>query len=288
MEWIEGLNCSLDYIEENLDNEISYEKAAKIACCSVNHYQRMFSYISNTTLAEYIRRRRLTKAAYELQNSGISVIDVAAKYGYNSPTAFTRAFSNMHGVTPTEAKKKGTKLKSFPRISFKITVRGECELNYRIEEKGEFRIVGIRETIANDGKTNFERIPLMWQEARENGKIKELLANCSKNPGGMMGVCANLREESFDYYIAIPSNDKSQEGMLELIVKKGMWVIFECVGLSSIQPTWKRIFSEWFPSSGYECSGDAEIEWYPDVDSSPEYYVTEIWIPIVKSRTNGG
>lgn len=282
MEWFERLNNSLDYIEENLESDLSYEKAAQIACCSVNHYQRMFSFISNTTLAEYIRRRRLTKAAFELQNSSNRVLDISIRYGYNSPTAFTRAFTSVHGVTPSEARKLGTALKLYPRISFQVSLQGEKELVYRIEKKEEFRIIGIKESIINDGVYNLKRIPHMWEEARETGEIDHIILSCNKECSGMMGICANFERDKFDYYIGVVSNQKVDDSMAELTVYKQVWGIFECVGLNAIQTTWKRIFTEWFPSSEYEIADAPAIEWYPNSDSNMEDYITEIWIPIRK------
>lgn len=287
MEWFERLNESLDYIEKNLDKELSYEKAARIACCSVNHYQRMFSFISNTTLAEYIRRRRLTRAAFELQNSDIGVIDISIKYGYNSPTAFTRAFLSVHGVTPSEARKLGTILKSYPRISFQMAVKGEKELDYRLEEKEEFRIVGIKEAIINDGVYNMKRIPLMWIEAKEKGSLDDIVANYREGSLGMMGICADFKDNSFDYYIGIPSRRKAEKGMAELTVEKGVWAIFECVGVNGMQSTWNRIFAEWFPSSGYEILNAPEIEWYPESSGNADTCKAEIWIPVIKQRRTG-
>lgn len=282
MEWFERLNNSLDYIEENLEGNLSYEKAAQIACCSINHYQRMFSFISNTTLAEYIRKRRLTKASFELQNSNKSVLDISLKYCYNSPTAFTRAFISVHGVNPTEARKMGTALKLYPKISFQVSVKGESELVYRIEEKEEFKIIGIKESISNDGIYNLERIPLMWEEARESGKFDNLASSYNEKFSGMMGICANFESDKFDYYIGVVSNQKTNENMSELMIEKQVWAIFECVGLNTIQATWKRIFTEWFPSSKYEVTEAPEIEWYPASDSKADVYKTEIWIPIRK------
>ncbi len=101
MEWIEGLNKSMNYIEEHLTEEIDYEQAAKLACCSTYHFQRMFAYMANLPLSEYIRRRRMSLAAVDLQNGDNKIIDVALKYGYNSPTAFNRAFQNIHGIAPS-------------------------------------------------------------------------------------------------------------------------------------------------------------------------------------------
>lgn len=127
MEWLEKLNEALNYIEENLNGNIEYGKAAKIACCSVYHFQRMFSYIAGVPLSEYIRNRRITKAAFDLQN-GDKVIDVALRYGYESPTAFNRAFKKIHQVSPSVAQKEGTVLKAYSPISFKITIKGVEEI----------------------------------------------------------------------------------------------------------------------------------------------------------------
>ena len=132
MEWIERLNGAMSYIEENLKNEIDYDKAAKIACCSTYHFQRMFSYMANMTLSEYIRRRRMSLAAVDLQN-GEKIIDVALKYGYTSPTAFNRAFQGVHGIAPSLLRSDGVSVKSYLPISFKITIKGAEEMNYRIE-----------------------------------------------------------------------------------------------------------------------------------------------------------
>ena len=282
MEWFDRLNNSLDYIEQNLDKELSYEKAAQLAGCSVNHYQRMFSFISNTSLAEYIRRRRLTKAAFELQNSSISVLDISIKYGYNSPTAFTRAFISIHGVSPTEARKLGTILKAYPKLSYQIAVVGEKEMDYRLEEKEEFRIVGIKESIINDGVYNLKRIPLMWKEAKDKGIVDEIVSNYYENSHGIMGICANFEAHRFDYYIGLPSSRRIRGIMTELIIEKSVWAIFKCVGVNGIQSTWKRIFSEWFPSSGYEILDAPEIEWYPESNDSSDTDKAEIWIPVMK------
>lgn len=277
MNWFANLNLSIKYIEDNITGNIDISKIAKIACCSVYHYQRMFSYISGITLSEYIRKRKLTLAAYELQNSNVSVVDVAFKYGYNSPTAFTRAFSKLHNVTPSKAKIQGISLKSYPKLTFEMTVTGQNELVYRIENKNSMRFVGKKEIIFNDGINNFIRIPQIWNEAYENETIWDIFKLSNGNPWGVVGVTANYTNTTFDFYIASSSDEKTPDGMVELFVPQGLWVIFSCYGRESIQPTWKRIYSEWFPKSGYEHSGNPELECYSEDDS-----VTEIWIPINK------
>ncbi|MBH1940686.1 AraC family transcriptional regulator [Mobilitalea sibirica] len=284
MEWLERMNRAIDYIEDNLDNELDITQIAKEACCSACHFQRIFAFAAEMTLSEYIRLRRMTLAAFELQNHDNKVIDIALKYGYNSPTAFTRAFTNVHGVTPKTVREKGISLKSFPRISFHISIKGGKAMNYRIVEKPSMRFVGKKETVSTVGGQNFQRIPVIWQEVFQNGMFDKIYALSDGNPPGVMGICANFKDEQLDYYIASASGAKPLEGMDVLEVPAGLWVIFQCVGPmpQAIQDVWKRVYTEWFPSSGYEHAGGAEIEWYSEGDSSSEDYISEIWIPIIK------
>jgi AraC family transcriptional regulator len=116
------MNAAIDYIEESLEDEIDYNKAAKIACCSLYHFQRIFSFVAGMGLSDYVRQRRMTKAAFDLLNGSERIIDIAQKYGYNSPTAFTRAFINMHGIAPSMVRVQGVPLSSFPRITFHLSV----------------------------------------------------------------------------------------------------------------------------------------------------------------------
>ena len=142
MDMLMKMNAALDYIEKNLTAEIDFLTVAQQAGCSSYNFQRMFSFVTDVSLAEYIRRRRLTQAAVELQNSGAKVIDVAMKYGYDSLVSFARAFTNLHGITPSNAKQPGVELKAYPRISFQISIKGEKEMNYRIETK-EAKFIGV-------------------------------------------------------------------------------------------------------------------------------------------------
>ena len=132
MEWIEQLNLAVRYIEEHLAGELDLDEAAKVACCSSYHFQRMFSYLAGVPLSEYVRRRRMSLAAVDLCRGEETVLDIALRYGYASPTAFNRAFQGVHGIAPSLAKKGGVSLKSYPPVSFKITVKGVEEMNYRI------------------------------------------------------------------------------------------------------------------------------------------------------------
>jgi len=137
MEWLSCLNEAVNYLEEHLEDEIDLERVAQIACCSSFHFQRMFSYLADLPLSEYIRRRKMTRAVFDLQNGDERIIDIALKYGYESPTAFNRAFQSVHGMAPSAARSEGVILKAYPPISFKITIKGEAEMNYRIGLYGE-------------------------------------------------------------------------------------------------------------------------------------------------------
>ena len=159
MEWIDHLNQAIDYLEEHISEEISYEEAARVAGCSAYHFQRMFTYLAGAPLSEYIRRRRMSLAAVDLRSGDEKIIDIALKYGYSSPTAFNRAFQGVHGVSPSAARKGGCSLKSYPPIRFKIIIKGVEEMNYRIEERGPIRILGVSQPLHRDMEQNFSIVP---------------------------------------------------------------------------------------------------------------------------------
>lgn len=284
MEWLERLNQSISYIEDNLAGEIDYEQAARIACCSTFHYQRMFSYIANVALAEYIRRRRMTLAAFELQNSDIKIIDLALKYNYESPTSFTRAFQSVHGVAPTTARNEGVQLKAHPRISFLLSVKGDVEMNYKIEKKDAFRIVGVKEHIEMNVDENFIRVPQFWGETFQNGMFDSICQLSNKEPCGVLGVSTCMNGKDFDYYIACSTDKPTPLNMHEYEVPAATWAIFECIGPmpGAIQDLQKRIVTEWLPVSGYEYDNAPDIEVYPEGDASLPEYRSEVWVPVIK------
>lgn len=230
MEWIERLNSSINYMEENIKRTIDLEEVSKIACCSTYHFQRMFAYIADIPLSEYIRRRKMSLAAVDLQSGNEKVIDISLKYGYDSPTAFNRAFKSVHGITPSQAKKEGTILKAFPPISFKITIKGDSEMNYRIEKKESFRLVGISEALETDIEKNFEIVPKMWATAATNGTISKLASIMNANPIGMLGVSSCNLSNKWRYYIAVASTHSIDETLEEFIVPECTWAIFSGEG----------------------------------------------------------
>jgi AraC family transcriptional regulator len=284
MEWIERLNSAVNYIEANIKETIDLEEVSKIACCSTYHFQRMFAYIADIPLSEYIRRRRMSLAAVDLQSGNEKVIDVSLKYGYDSPTAFNRAFKSVHKIAPSQAREEGTILKAFPPISFKITIKGDSEMNYRIEKKDAFRIVGISEALETEIEKNFEIVPQMWGKATMNGTIPKLASMMEGMPMGLLGVSSCNELDNWKYYIAVASSRPIDRDLEEYIVPSSTWAIFSGEGASqSIQELEKRIVTEWLPTSGYEYGNAPDIEVYLNPDPDNAKY--EVWIPVSKKES---
>lgn len=280
MEWIERLNNAVGYIEEHLTEEIDYERLGKIACCSSYHFQRMFTYMAGVPLSEYIRRRRMSLAAVDLQSTGIKIIDVAGKYGYNSPTAFNRAFQSVHGIAPSAVKNEGVSVKSFPPVSFKLIVKGVEEMNYRIETKAAFRIVGVSVPLEKDIEKNFAVIPRKWQETAVNGTLQKLTGLMDTQPMGVLGVSTCNDTEPWRYYIAVASSQTDRD-LEEYTVPAATWAVFPGAGTNqSIQELERRIVTEWLPTSGYEYGNAPDVEVYLNPDPQNAQY--EVWIPVVR------
>lgn len=283
MEWIERLNSSINYVEENLQTELDMNTIARIAGCSTYHFQRMFAYMADIPLAEYIRRRRMSLAAVELQDKAKKVIDISMKYGYDSPTAFNRAFKSVHGITPTMVREQGTSIKAFPPIRFQMTIKGECEMNYRIEKKDAFRIMGVSKPLEKELEKNFEIVPGMWGEASVNGTIPKLVSFMDGEPAGLLGVSLCNDLENWKYFIAVSSNQPLEAGFEEYMVPESLWAIFSGEGTnSSIQELEKRIVTEWLPTSGYEYGNAPDIEVY--INPDPANAKFEVWIPVIRKE----
>lgn len=282
MKWVERLNEAIGYMEEHLTDEIDYEQLGRIACCSSYHFQRMFTYMAGIPLSEYIRRRKMSLAAVDLQGSDMKIVDVAEKYGYHSPTAFNRAFQSVHGIAPSAVKSEGVPVKSYPPVSFKITVKGAEEMNYRIETRDSFRIVGVSVPLHKDIEQNFAVIPSKWQEVSENGTLQKLAGMMNMPPMGVLGVSTCNDSEEWRYYIAVASS-KESDGFEMYTVPAATWAVFPGEGINeSIQELERRIVTEWLPASGYEYGDGPDVEVY--INPDPQNAKYEVWIPVVKKQ----
>jgi AraC family transcriptional regulator len=296
MDWLERMNGAIGYIEAHLTQALDLEKVAQTACCSIYHFQRLFSFITDIPLSEYIRRRRLTLAAFDLQNSEARIIDLAIKYGYDSHESFARAFFRLHGITPSAARAQGVNLKAYPRISFHISMRGDTEMNYKIETKEAFAVFGVERIFSQVGDKNLRKIPQFWQEACENGTLDRIGrasgSRWDENSIGLMPVNAimcyrDTGKDTFPYMLcAFTPQGGAPDEFAAVEVPSLLWAVFttdkysKADTIRTIQALWKRIFSEWFPTSGYEHANAPELEMYYMGSDRIEY--CEIWIPVVK------
>lgn len=289
MDSLKSMNDAMRYIEDNLTNEIDFNVVARIAYCSEYHFKRMFSFLAGITLSEYIRRRRLSLAAFELTDSNIKVIDVAIKYGYNSPDSFTRAFQNLHGITPSEARRNGQHLKAYPIMTFQLSIRGGNEMNYRIEQKEAFNIVGIMKRVPIIFEGENPEIIEMWKSLTME-KIDQLKKLSNVEPKGMIQVSTNFSEGrmeekgELDQYIGVATTQECPEDFAKLEVPALTWAVFESTGPfpNTLQETWGRIYSEWLPTSNYQVIEGPEMLSIKTKELTSPSVKSEIWIPILK------
>ena len=289
MDSLKSMNNALAYIEEHLTEEIDYSKISKIAYCSEYHFKRMFSFLSGISLSEYIRRRRLTLAALDLKDKDLRIIDVAVKYGYNSADSFSRAFHSLHGILPSEARSENTQLKAYPRMTFILSIQGGCEMNYRIVEKEAFKLVGFKKRVPVIFKGVNPEIAKMT-ELLTTDVIKQLKAISNVEPTGIISASTNFSEGrmeergELDHYIGVATSSDETAEFDVLKIDASTWVVFESIGPfpETLQNVWGRIYSEWFPSSGYEAVEGPEILWSESPDTGNPKYRSEIWIPVKK------
>ncbi|PEK95497.1 AraC family transcriptional regulator [Bacillus mycoides] len=289
MDSLKNMNAAMQYIEDNLTHEIDFKEVAKIAFCSEYHFKRMFSFLAGISLSEYIRCRRLTLAAFELKDSNAKVIDVAIKYGYNSPDSFTRAFQNLHGITPSEARSTSRSLKAYSPMTFQLSIQGGNEMNYRIEEKDSFRIIGITKRVPIVFNGVNEEIASMWKSL-DHESIQTLKSLSNIEPTGIISASTNFSEGrmeekgELDHYIGVATTKDCPEQFAQLEVAASTWAIFEAVGPfpDALQNVWGRIYSEWFPSSNYELAEGPEILWNESKEVSSPNFRSEIWVPVLK------
>ncbi|MDU5108166.1 AraC family transcriptional regulator [Clostridium sp.] len=285
MDCIQSIQRAINYMEENILENINYEDVARYVYMSNYHFHRLFSMITGITANDYIRKRRLSMAGQELSMSNSKIIDISMKYGYDSPESFSKAFARFHGVTPKEAKGSGIQLKSFNPLLIKIILEGGTIMDYKIVEKEKFRLLGkVRsfrnESISEEGNTE---IPDFWKECSDTGVFDEL-SKYSKEYDSY-GVCTPISKESnsFDYAIAMKyDGGEVPEGYTILNVKPSLWAVFKCIGTDAecISDTWDRIFKEFLPTSEYNMLDEVDFELYPDNNDTD--YFCEIWIPVEK------
>ena len=289
MDWIQGIQRALDYIEAHLTGELDYGAIAREAACSACYFQRLFGVLCGMSLGEYIRARRLTLAGRELAAGDAKVIDVALKYGYESPESFARAFQRFHGVTPSEARRDGSLLRSFAPLTVQITLKGGTYMDYRIEEKPAFTLLERVERHSVVDGENLNTIPDFWTRARADGTIEKLL-DLALDRTYIFGVCYGNEptdSKTFDYAIAAACDPAlaAPDGLRVREMPARTWAVFPCKGAmpGAVQQLWHRIITEFFPGSAWEPTYELDIEAYPGGDMESPDYTCEIWVPVKKA-----
>ena len=288
MDWIQGIQRAIDYVEAHITEEIDFEEAAKQAYSSSFHFQRVFGILCGMPLGDYIRMRRLSLAGEELSKGNVKIIDIALKYGYDTPESFSRAFTRFHGIAPSEAKHSGN-VKIFTPLSVKLTLTGGNKMNYRIEKRDAFQVVCKRKRVGKPQSANATGdITAMWREFGADGTMERLIACLPKDPvmKGLLGICfsSELDSKQFPYGIGVEYDGRKVDGDLEVVtIPANTYAVFTSKGKmpDAFIDTYHRIVTEFFPqSSQYEYAENVEFEVYSSANTDDPNYSCEIWIAV--------
>jgi len=302
MDRITGIQRAIDYIEANLTDEIDYEKVAAVCFSSSFHFQRMFGMLCGYTLGEYIRMRRLTLAGAELAGGKAKVIDVALKYGYDSPDSFAKAFRNFHGITPSQARDDGRMLKSFSRLSIKISLEGGTIMNYRIETKPQITLVGY--------KRRFEGTPYDDRRYKQEENFfittrahQWMLSGMTNDKLSAYCVITDMDDSGYDFYFSVTADRYEFDnlynsavtgidfmdkfGFETIVIPENTYAVFETEKSKMPIPEYfdirKQIAAEWISNTEYRMTDAPELAVYHwGIVGGYKDRTIEIWIPVEK------
>ncbi|RNF39580.1 AraC family transcriptional regulator [Planococcus salinus] len=284
MALVESLQKAIDYMEQHLLEHPSIEAIAQQANVSPFHFQRMFLILTDLSVGEYLRCRRLTLAAQELIKSDHKIIDLAYKYGYDTPEAFTKAFRKQHGVSPSDARKGIGKLQSHNRLVIQVNLKGAEPMNYQIIEKDAFQVVGIKRECPCGEQGGVAGIPEFWSEVNANGTADRLAQLLNGDIKGLLGITNNYNEDNntIDYWIATEHTGEEPGDFAVLDFPKSKWVMFEVQGSAptAMPEAWRQIYTEWIPSNGYEVADIPAIEAYTAPDPYRADASNQIWLAV--------
>ncbi|WP_050637082.1 AraC family transcriptional regulator [Candidatus Stoquefichus sp. SB1] len=278
---MDDLNRAMEYIEEHLTQTIDYQQLAIIANCPIYYFQRIFFFMTQMTLNEYIRKRRMSLAIADLQYTHNKIIDIAMKYGYESPTAFNRAFQSVHGCAPSLVRKCDVALKSYPMIKFNLSLQGDKPLEYKIVHKECFHIIGKSYPLSRNLLENFKHIPTKWDRAQACGMLNQLKVLNNQEPYAMLGISIHHNDD-WRYMIGTSSTHKHCQ-FENYLIPQATWAVFSGHGTNKdLQELERRIIVEWLPTSGYQYAQIPDIEVYIQADPNDTIY--EYWLPIIKKQ----
>lgn len=284
MEWMAVIGNSIQYIEAHITEPLTIETIARAVNVSPFYFQKGFALLCGFTVSEYIRNRRLALAGNDLAATDEKVIDIALKYGYDSPDSFTKAFTRFHGVTPTAARRDGVLLKSFAPLKIRFSLEGGYLMDYKIVSKDAFTVLANAAVFPYEGAK--ARVPAFWQQHYAEGKGKTVMGTYGVNIGESMG------QETFEYLIADPCDPgcEAPDGFVVRTIPAFTWAVFPCKGALpvALQDVNTRIFTEWLPAmKDYEFAAGYCVEYYDNPTkyakgTMDENYYSEVWIPVRK------
>lgn len=297
MEWLTSIRTAIDYMEEHLTDDISAQDVADEVYLSPFFLQRGFSLMTGYGIGEYIRNRRLYQAAVDLKHTDEKVIDIAFRYGYETPESFTKAFSRFHGATPSQVR-SGAAINTFLPLTIKLSIHGGNQMDYKITPMFPFKVIGFQKEF--DNETAYAEIPKFWDEICEKYAYNVYAGNAPANPYeqalvdnciGEYGVCIDdIGGGKFRYLVAGKyTGGDVPEGMVVYEFPRSDWAVFNCIGPipDALQSVNTRIFREWLPGNPkYELCGNASVEWYDCVNgekTDPDYH-SAIWVPVKRKK----
>lgn len=287
MEWNEKLQLIIDYVENHLqctEEPVQNEEIAKLAGCSFDFFQKVFSYMNKISFAEYVRARKLTLAGYDLKSTNMKIVDISYKYGYNSPTSFTKAFQQFHGISPRDARKQNIQLSVIP----KMQLTHKEKYSWKIEDKPAMRMIGKGTKISTLNNEHYKKIPEYWYECQKNGVYSTLVALDTAITKGIFGMFGSYDENTKDieYALMVISDQDLPQDFIEIHIPENSWAIFDCIGIvpQSIHKGWQYLHEEWLQEYPFQHAHCPELEWYSDENIYSEDYLSQIWIPILKEE----
>ena len=284
LNWIESISRAIEYIENNLTNDLKMEDIASYSYISSFYFQKGFSIICGYGVGEYIKNRRLSMAGKEVLNTNKRIIDIAMEYCYDSQDSFTKAFKRFHGFTPTEVRNNGATIKDFAPLKVNLILKGGYIMEYKIKEKEAFKVIGLKESFKYESAE--QNVPKLWKNFFMKSSFSKINAKYAIN------IDTTLSGELFDYVIGDDYNsvEKIPKDFEIIEIPKLTWAIFPCIGKASesIREINQKIFKEWLPNSNdYEIAAGYNIEMYSNPKDykkgvDDEKYYSEVWIPIKK------
>lgn len=281
MQMIKAFNETIRYIESELDGEIDESRVAMLSGYSFAMFSRLFSILTNKTLSEYIRLRKLTKAAVEINETSARIIDIAMKYGYESPDSFTKAFKNFHHITPTEVR-SGEAYRVVSPVQLTLSVKGGKNMDVKIQKKHRFTVAGIK-------RDNIEpsSCPEVWDQLYEKYD-RDTLSRLGD--GQSYGMCFDVENPSrINYMACYHVNDVSgamEMGLELMAIEEAEYAVLSLKGPvpDCIHEGWKYAMEVFLPEQGYMHAGTPDFEVYSEGDMYSPDYQMELWIPLSRKE----